>query len=246
MSGNLAIVTGTSRGIGKAIAEQLVGKGWSVIGAARGFAPIEDPGYKHCMVDMADPEALKKWIEEDLHPIVSQGGIERIGLVNNAALIGQLAWIKEGDPAALARLLTVNVASPMHLMGWLVKNTSPDTAVRIVNMSTGAAHSPMPGLSDYSASKAALRLAARTMAVELEVEGRTPAEASVFSYEPGVVDTSMQVAARDTDPNRFPAHYMFNGYSDQGLLNSSKEVAIPVVEFLNSDPGEYFTESRFE
>jgi len=245
MAQNLAIVTGTSRGIGQALAEKLAEEGWSVVGAARGPAPIEHPGYRHYQVDLADPGALTAWAEKDLASIVGQDGIDRIGLVNNAALIGALSWLRESEADFLKTLFAVNTAAPIFLMGWLVKNAPEAADLRIVNISSGAAHSPYPGLGDYSATKAALRLAGRTLAAELEQEGRSPNRAAVFSYEPGLVDTFMQDSARDTDPDRFPAHEAFTGFAEQGMLNAPQDVAVPVIEFLAGDPAESFTESRF-
>ena len=165
--------------------------------------------------------------------------------MNNAALIGSLAWLKEADANELARLFAVNAAAPIYLMGWLAKHPLAGTPIRIVNISSGAAHSPLPGLGDYSATKAALRLAGQTLAAELEMEGRTPAEAAVFSYEPGLVDTHMQDAARDTDPARFPAHGTFTGFAEKGLLNAPNDVAVAIMEFLSGEPDESFNESRF-
>ncbi|PIE76057.1 hypothetical protein CSA17_04255 [bacterium DOLJORAL78_65_58] len=90
MKNSLAIVTGTSRGVGQALVENLTEKGWSVVGAARGPSPCEHPGYRHYQVDLADPQALTRWARQELAPIVKQEGVGRVGLVNNAALIGAL------------------------------------------------------------------------------------------------------------------------------------------------------------
>ncbi len=245
MAQNLAIVTGTSRGIGLALAERLAEEGWSVVGLARGLAPIEHPGYRHWQVDLADPAALAAWVEEELRPILVQDGCGRVGLVNNAALIGSLGRVRDTDAAELARLLTVNTAAPIFLMGWLVKTLPAERTLRIVNISSGAAHSPLAGLGDYSSSKAGLRLAGKVLAAELEQDGWSPARSAVFSYEPGVVDTHMQDAARATDPEQFPSHATFLGFHDGGMLRSPQEVAGPVLDFLNSEPTEFFCESRF-
>ncbi len=227
MKNSLAIVTGTSRGVGQALVENLTEKGWSVVGAARGPSPCEHPGYRHYQVDLADPQALTRWV------------------VNNAALIGALAWLRESEADFLKTLFAVNVAAPIYLMGWLVRNAPAGADLRIVNISSGAAHSPLPGLGDYSATKAALRLAGRTLAAELELEGRRPAQAAVFSYEPGLVDTHMQDVAREASPDLFPAHATFMKFAREDLLCAPRDVVVPIVEFLMGEPAAAFTESRF-
>ncbi|PIE76056.1 hypothetical protein CSA17_04250 [bacterium DOLJORAL78_65_58] len=130
-------------------------------------------------------------------------------------------------------------------MGWLVRNAPAGADLRIVNISSGAAHSPLPGLGDYSATKAALRLAGRTLAAELELEGRRPAQAAVFSYEPGLVDTHMQDVAREASPDLFPAHATFMKFAREDLLCAPRDVVVPIVEFLMGEPAAAFTESRF-
>ena len=62
----LALVTGTSRGIGTAVALELLGRGWRVQGLARGEAPAElaCEGYQHERLDLSDLSALEHWFEE--------------------------------------------------------------------------------------------------------------------------------------------------------------------------------------
>ena len=242
---HLAIVTGTSRGLGLALANQLLEAEWGVVGLARGESLLQHPSYRHIRSDLGDLAALTELCSQELQPLLADPELERIGLVNNAALIGSLTWLHESEVPALARLLTVNVAAPMYLAAWLVKSAPAEARLRIVNVSSGAAHSPLPGLGDYSATKAALRMAGRTLASELELQGRAPASAAVLSYEPGLVDTAMQDAARGTSPEVFPAHGLFTDFADKGLLNPPEAAARPILEFLNSEPIETFSESRF-
>jgi benzil reductase ((S)-benzoin forming) len=241
---NVALVTGTSRGIGLALAHRLLELDWSVVGLARGSAPLDHPEYRHLLADLSDMSALEELVREEVSPLLQGGGLECFGLVNNAALIGALARLQDSEAAALAHILAVNAAAPIFLTGWVVKHAPASVSLRIANISSAAAHTPLPGLGDYSATKAALLLAGRIQAAELEADGYTPERAAIFSYEPGLVDTHMQDAARDSDPDRFPAHGTFSDFADQGLLNAPAEVVAPVVDFLNSSPSEFFREAR--
>src|SRR6476660_2984809 len=171
--GRIALVTGTTRGIGAAVAEHLLERGWSVIGLARHPAVFEHDRYRHLSIDLADAATLAETIEREVGASLSDGRWTRIGLVNNAATSGVLGPIESTDPAALLRHAAVNWIAPAWLIAFLLRRTPPQTPLRIVNVSSGAAVQAFPGLSDYCASKAALRMAGMVGAAELDSPLRT-------------------------------------------------------------------------
>lgn len=242
----LAIVTGTSAGIGLACARALLEAGWHVIGCARRDAPIDHAAYTHHRVDLTDIGAFESFRDAVLDRIHGADGLERLGLVNNAALMGALRRMREADVGAFAPMLTVNVAVPVALAAAFVKQRPDGVPLRIVNVSSGAAQSAYPGLGDYCATKAGLRIAGQTLAAELEQDGVAPADVALLSYEPGLVETNMQKTARSTDPGEFPGHDTFKGFVDQGVLVEPAETVVGMVDFLASDPSTHFTETRFE
>ena len=242
---NLAIVTGTSSGIGLALARALLDKKWRVLGLARRLAPIADERYTHLTVDLSDLAGLRNLARERLVPALEDPAAKRVALVNNAALIGARSWLRLADPVHLGQVFTVNAAAPLYLMGLVAGVVPPSVRLRIVNISSGAAHLPLPGLADYGASKAALRLAGQTLAAELERSDRLPRDAAVFSYEPGLVDTAMQDQARSAPAEAFPALETFQRFADEGQLNAPEEVVKEILVFLDSDPAENFIERRF-
>jgi benzil reductase ((S)-benzoin forming) len=239
----LAIVTGTSSGIGAALAEALLASGWTVVGIARRPVKIDNLAYFHFQCDLSDTSALQEFATSVLQKLVIKEDWQRIGLVNNAALIGALKSLRAIEADDLAQLFAVNTVAPLYLMGF-VSNLVPDkTPLRIANVSSGAATSGIPGLADYCASKAALRMAGMSLAAEIgrpEWSGDT----AIFSFEPGVVATQMQDAARESDPAEFPSHEFFQGIYDQGLLLSAQDVVVDLVAFLASDPAQKFSELR--
>lgn len=244
-SDKLAIVTGTTSGIGRALAEVLLDGGWEVVGVARRPAAVEHPGYLHLTCDLADQTSLTTELVPRLQAMLDQRSPRRVALVNNAAVIGELAWLHELDSERLARIFAVNAQAPMVLMGLLARAVPADVVLRVVNVSSGAAHSPFPGLGDYSATKAALRLAGQTLAAEFERRGLASDQAAVLSYEPGLVDTVMQDQARAADPEHFPAHQAFVEFDAQDLLHPPGDVVSEIAEFVDGDPQAWFTESRF-
>jgi NAD(P)-dependent dehydrogenase (short-subunit alcohol dehydrogenase family) len=243
----LALVTGTTRGIGEAVAARLIVQGWTVIGIARSPAPIEHARYRHLVLDLRDPTALANTIEDELGPVVSHSRWRRIGLVNNAALSGALGPMETIDPVELLRLSAVNWVAPTWLIGFMVRRASVDVALRIVNVSSGAAVRAFPGLADYCGSKAALRMTGMVTAAEWDSPLRTApthANAAILSYEPGTVDTDMQAAARSRPLAEYPWGGLFRDFAARGALIPPAVPASEIVEFLETDGHARFTERR--
>jgi NAD(P)-dependent dehydrogenase (short-subunit alcohol dehydrogenase family) len=240
----LAFVTGTSSGIGAAVARQLLDTGWTVIGFSRRLPAETHVLYRHVPLDLGDLHGLRTLAEPAIAPIVRERHWSRVGLVNNAAATGSMVPLEEIEPEHFAGLLAVNVVAPVFLMGVVVRATPPDTSVRIVNVSTGAAVQAFPGIGEYGSSKAALRLASMTFVAEMtssERPGGAREDIAVLSYQPGIVDTPMQVTARAPRPH----NRMFVEFHKQGRLVRPGAPAREIVEFLASDPPEPFAERRF-
>ena len=244
----LALVTGTSSGIGAALAPALLERGWTVIGLARREADVDHERYRHVALDLADIGALETAAMQELEPAISDVGWSRVALVNNAALSGQSKGLEHTAPGPLHEMLAVNTTAPMFLMGLAARVTPPAVPLRIVNVSSGAAVRAFPGLGDYCASKAALRMAGMALAEELASDqrpGGRRADAAVFSYEPGVVDTPMQTASRSHSEEAFPWVQPFKDFAEQGMLVSPEAVIGEIVDFVEGDAREVFVERRF-
>lgn len=248
MGDRVAVVTGTSSGIGAALAERLLKDGWAVAGLSRREVDLEHPGYQHMVLDLGNLHAVQTLAEKRLGALLRDSRWRRVGLVNNAALGGSHKGVEDTDPEELAWLLAVNTVAPVYLMGFAARTVPPQTALRIVNVSSGAAHRGFPGLGDYCASKAALRLAGMSLAEELDSEGRPGGRrenAAVLSYEPGVVDTPMQTKARSGDIEDSAWSKPFRDFKEQGLLEKPEDVIEPIVEFLSGNGEPAWAEKRF-
>jgi len=246
-SNRLVLVTGTSSGIGSALARLLLERDWAVMGVARRPAEIEHPRYRHLVLDLADPTRAMSSFEQELGPLLADQRWQRIGLVNNAASADLLGSFEDIDPSALLRLYAVNTAVPMWLMGFVVGHSPRGAAVRIVNVSSAAAVTPFPGLAAYASSKAALRMAGMVLAGELGSPLRrvpAPADVAILSYEPGVVDTPMQDLARSRPPAAFPWVGMFKDFAAQGMLAQPEAPSADIIAFLEAAAQDGFTERR--
>lgn len=243
----LAIVTGTSSGIGRELARQLLERGWQVVGIARRNAPLDAKGYSHLALDIGDVAQLTSRLEAQLSPLVRAPGISRVALVNNAADVALLGQVDQLDPAGMLRAYAVNTVAPVLLMGWVLRTASPQVPIRIVNVSSGAAVEAFPGLGAYGATKAALRLAGMVLATELDLKaaGGTQRDASIWSYEPGVVETPMQQAVRSSSAERVPIVGVFQQLAAEGRVLPVSAPVGEIITHLEADGHPRFSEQRF-
>jgi len=155
----LAIVTGTTSGVGEAVAAALVERGWNVLGVARREATIDHTGYRHLRVDLSDLASLTTAFESDVAPSLLRGDWARIGLVNNAASPELLLPIERMDASELCTLFSINTVAPMWCMGFVSRQAAKHVPLRVVNVSSAAAVRAFAGLGAYGSAKAALRMA---------------------------------------------------------------------------------------
>src|SRR4051794_40878346 len=100
LPGGLAIVTGTSTGIGQSVARLLLAHAWTVIGIARRPAAIDHDRYHHLPLDLGQFDKVENALRERVVPLLRQAPT-RVALVNNAASPDLLGAIERTCPAAL-------------------------------------------------------------------------------------------------------------------------------------------------
>jgi benzil reductase ((S)-benzoin forming) len=246
MTTKLALVTGTSSGLGLAVAEALLGRGWRVLGVARRPAPLAAPGYLHQRLDLGDLDALEAFVDGPLAAALAEPGIARLGLVNGAAVLGPVGPLRRTRAAPLAEAFLVNAVAPLRLLGAL-SAAAGGRPLRAVDVSSGAARRAYAGWSAYCATKAALRMGAEVAALEAG-SGPPRAEAAidlaVVSYEPGVVDTAMQAAVRGASPSDFPGVQRFIDLHASGRLVAPAAPAAEIAALLDQDGLPAWSERR--
>lgn len=243
----VAIVTGTSSGIGEALARQLIGRGWSVYGIARRSPAIHGPQYTHIEFDLVDVSKLTMALSARLGHVIGEASVSRLALVNNAALVALMGQVDRLEPAGMLQAYAVNTVAPVLLMGWLLRTARPTVPIRLVNVSSGAGVEGFPGLGAYSATKAALRLAGMVLGAELDVRAANgqARDISIWSYEPGVVDTPMQTAVRSSTAETVPIVGLFHQLKAEGRLRTPEVPAAEIVAYLEGDGHPRFSEQRF-
>ena len=249
----VAIVTGHSQGLGQAIAADLLGRGWRVLGLSRSGWPPElasqYPGLTEVALDLADGPALAAWLAgsalaDALAGVVGMagcGGVPgsasagvaaqagQVLLVNNAGLVSPIGPPGGQGAAAVMQAVALNVAAPLALADAWVAATAGVPDRRIVHISSGAARNAYAGWSVYCATKAALDMHAR--AVQLDAV----AGLRIESLAPGVVDTGMQAHIRATDASQFPLVGRFQGLHRDGALQSPSDVARRLLAHVLGD-----------
>ena len=167
--------------------------------------------------------------------------------MNNAADVALLGQVDQLEPAGMLQAYAVNTVAPVLLMGWVLRTAAPRIPIRIVNVSSGAGVEPFPGLGAYGNTKAALRLAGMVLAAELDMRaaGGAARDATVWSYEPGVVATPMQDAVRGASAKTVPIVQVFKDLAAHNQLRPADAPATEIVSYLEADGHPSFSEQRF-
>lgn len=223
-------MTGTSKGIGKALAEGLLHQGntW-VNGVARGAAKLQHPCYQHISVDLAHFSDI--WDKLDLIFTLPNGTPpEKLVLVNNAATLGEIAYVGEASAAVFPYSVNLNIGAPMLLCHEFLRRFAhlPSQKI-IINLSSGAAQKPYDGWAAYCASKAAIDMFSRCLALEQQ---QRQTGVRVFAVAPGVVDTAMQAQIRTAAPREFAQWQRFEQLHQQGQLYTPDEAARRIMRLI--------------
>ena len=199
-SGKVALVTGASRGIGAATARRLAQSGARVLLAARSVSEIAAVTAE---ISAAGGEALASPCDVSVYAEVERAVARAIAawgqldiLVNNAGLIEPIARIADSDPRAWGHAADVNIKGVYHGLRAAIPQMTAQGGGVIVNLSSGAATSPLEGWSHYSASKAAVLMLTRCAHAEAAGQG-----VRVVGLSPGTVATDMQRAIRASGVN---------------------------------------------
>jgi 3-oxoacyl-[acyl-carrier protein] reductase len=233
VTGKVAVVTGASRGIGRAVAERFARDGARVVvnyarsgdQAEHVVAGIREWGGEAIAVraDMGRPEQIAQLFEQTT---------ERFGrldvLVNNAGAY-DAHRLERSDEAHYAALFDVNVRGVL-LASREAARRFGETGGRIINISSGAARAAVPGGAVYAASKAAVEALTRCHAAELGPRGITVNAVAPGFTESDMLDVALPAEARDG----------MIALTALGRLGRPEDIA-DVVAFLTSDDARWIT-----
>jgi sepiapterin reductase len=232
----LIVLTGASRGLGAAMARQLLAADTHLLTLSR-----------HPDAALADAAAargttLEQWALDLGHDVGSSARLEAwlhqhaasefrsAALINNAGLLGHVGPIDASDADTLAAVLRVGLEAPMLLTAAFLRATRAwPIDKRVLNISSGAGRRPLAGWAAYCAAKAGLDHFSRVIALD---ERNCPNPARIVSLAPGVVDTDMQERIRAADAAGFPDKARFQELKATGQLATPEDAARRVLAVL--------------
>jgi len=236
MTEHLYILTGASRGMGLAMAQQLLATGHSLLCISRNASPqLATSAQKSGLNlmqwthDLADTEGvsvrLRDWLQSQ-----DPARFASATLINNAGVIPPVVPLRQSQPADLAQALRVGLEAPMALSAVFLGGTQAWALPRkVLNISSGLGRYPMASQAGYCAAKAGMDHFTRCLALD---EALHPNGAKVCSLAPGVIDTDMQVQLRGTASEAFPDQSKFAQLKASGQLSSPEQAAEQVLRFL--------------
>ncbi len=236
LKGKTLIITGASRGIGRALALGLAGRGANLVLTARGEGPLEETAQeaeargarvRHHAGDVAAAETARQLVG------MARGLGRFCGFIHNAGVLhaGPLLW--ELPERHWNEVLGASLTGAYQLTRFALPDLIASGDGVAVFVGSGAAEYNLPGIGAYAIAKAAEEHLARQVAAE------APMVAS-FAYRPGVVDTGMQEQARSASGGAAAQlQEIFGGYKEKGVLISPEQAAEYLIRVLEADPHRY-------
>jgi NAD(P)-dependent dehydrogenase (short-subunit alcohol dehydrogenase family) len=234
---HLFVITGASRGMGAAMAAQLLKPGNTVLGISRrtddgldARAAATGATCEQWTADLAAPADVAKRLQAWLAAFDAQR-FHSVVLINSAAMLTRAGHVEDCEDAELASALRVGLEAPVLLSAVFLRATRGWRArKRILNISSGLGRRAMAGQASYCAVKAGLDNFSRALALD---EALRDNGATVVSLAPGVIDTDMQVQLRSADAAGFPEKALFVDLKEKGQLSSPEAAAARVLAYLN-------------
>ncbi|OUD28290.1 SDR family NAD(P)-dependent oxidoreductase [Flavobacterium psychrophilum] len=197
----ILIITGGNKGIGSGIVWAYKNNDYQIISIARTLnLSLEYKEVRQIILDLSKTEDLENTFSQILNTI-DENTIKRIIFINNAGTLGKIGRLENNSSSDIQNAIQVNTITPFLLTSIFLKETQNwNCSKKIINISSGAAVKPYYGWSLYCASKAAIDMMTKAVAVEQEtIKNRT----KIIAIYPGVVDTDMQFQIRKNSLENF-------------------------------------------
>jgi NAD(P)-dependent dehydrogenase (short-subunit alcohol dehydrogenase family) len=200
------LLTGVTRGLGRALADRFVERGHTVWGCGRSAEHIRELQQRYgsphdfAVVDVSQDDQVKQWAKRLGTPDL---------LLNNAALINRLAPLWEVPVAEFDKLIDVNIKGVANVLRHFVPRMVQRGSGVIVNFSSGWGRSTSPEVAPYCASKFAIEGLTKALAEEL------PAGMAAIPLNPGIIDTDMlRVSFQEAAGHYSDAEHWSHGAAD--------------------------------
>lgn len=235
----VTVLTGCTKGLGLAMAQQLATQAGSLITLSRSVVPaLTEAASKgpakltQIVVDLGDGPALKNAAQQ-MRDAIAQSLTQKpsaIRIIHNAGSVHPVAPAdRQTDWDAINAAFNVNITAPIFLNAHFLQASEGVADRRIMLISSGAGRNGTHGWDVYCAVKAAMDRYAQV--VDLEKHANT----RVSAMAPGVIDTPMQENIRATPLEMFPNRQRFEDMHAQGVLVQAPETARRLLAILQRD-----------
>lgn len=230
------ILTGASRGIGRAIALELAQAGVKLVLSARSREPLEETTQKvqelgveakAVVGDVAVAETAQELVNASHELGNFHGFIHGAGVLNPGPLLWELSEKQFRD------VIDSQLTGGYQLIRFAMSHLLSTGEGMTVFVGSGAAEFTMTGIGAYTVAKAAEEHLAKQLAAETN-------EVVSFVYRPGIVETQMQEQARAAEGGgAAQLRPVFKGYQQQGILISPQQAAQALVQILAGNPRQF-------
>jgi NAD(P)-dependent dehydrogenase (short-subunit alcohol dehydrogenase family) len=225
--GRVVVITGVTRGLGRALAEGLARAGHQVLGCGRTAGALEDlrsalgPPHDLVELDVADDQGVRAWADR----VVAEHGPPDL-LINNAAMINRSAPLWEIGADEFDRVIDVNIKGIANVIRHFVPAMVARGSGVIVNLSSGWGRSTSPDVAPYCATKWAVEGLTGALAQEL------PRGLAAVAVNPGIIDTEMLRSCFGESSSEYPgpeewARSAVPFFLGLGPADSGKPLSVP-------------------
>ena len=197
--GKHIVITGTTKGLGRALVQPLVNRGHTISGCGRSASPIADlqascpSPHRFDTVDVADWSQVQSWAKA----VLEQNGPPDL-VINNAGVINLNAPLWEISDDEFMSVMRVNLGGTASVIRAFVPAMIDAGCGVIVNLSSTWGHSTAPEVAPYCASKWGIEGLTQSMSQEL------PSGLAVVAVNPGIINTDMLQSCFGTGASSFP------------------------------------------
>jgi sepiapterin reductase len=230
----LTILTGTTRGLGAAMAEQLAASGNHLVTLSRKIstalaevATAQKTSLTQIEVDLSSTQAVIL-AASMLVPLLK--GHSHVRFVHNAGIVTPIAQSQNlTNLEAINDAFHVNITSAIFLTAHVLSHTQEAIDRRVMLISSGAGRNVSSGWAVYCATKAAMDRYAEAAQLDQGTRAR------IVSMAPGVIDTPMQETIRATSKDDLPSLERFIGFKENKQLADPAAVAQRLLKVLESE-----------
>ena len=243
LQGRTAIITGASQGLGRAIAQRFVQAGASVVLCARQADTLQQ-ACDELRAQAGTGQAVQALAADVSSPAdaaaLAQAALAMTGridiLVNNAGVYGPMGPVEEVDWGEWIRALEINIQGSVLMCRAVLPAMKAQRAGKIIQLSGGGATNPMPRISAYAVSKAAIVRFAESLALEVSEYG-----IDVNAMAPGALNTAMLAQVLAAGPDKVGRDFYDRSLKQQETGGAGLLPGVNLALFLASSASDGIT-----